>query len=217
MSYWQKVILQAAGPVISAVILGLIAAWIARRAQLRKEQWSLRHDLVHEMTKTASTLYNETLRFRRAVVLFKVNDDGEEKEKYQMDLERQYRRSRVAGQVIEDRLRAYFPAGDAGFFWHRSMDLLSMRYFLLTEADLPEEFIHDYSGDDHTGLTVENGLRDHPTLLKMYRENREQAANAVLHDPFAGERIGWRSAFRLLLTPPGRSRQENEPDGVQHR
>ncbi|KAB1147136.1 hypothetical protein F7R91_12445 [Streptomyces luteolifulvus] len=217
MPYWQKVVLQAAGPVISAIILGLIGAWIARRAQLRKEQWSLRHELIHEMTKAASALYNETLRFRRAVVLFKVDDNGEGRGEYQSDLERQYKKSRLAGQVIEDRLSAYFPTGDARKFWHRAMDLLSMRYFLLTEADLPKEFIRDYSGDDHTGLTVDSGLCDHPALLEKYRESRELAANAVLNDPFVGEWIGWRVGLRLLLTSSsGQSQEESERAVKRH-
>lgn len=201
MDFWQKVIVQAAGPVISAFILGVVAAWIARMAQIRREQWSLRHELIGEMTKTASTLYNETLRFIRVTKYFP-NTGGAERRKSRADLDKRYRASLISAEVIQDRLEAYFECDRARFAWHRTIDLLSMRYFVLVTEDedvpFPPELIDIYSGDEHTGLTVETGLFDLQELRNSYHCSRKEAANAVLRDPFVGDWVGLRESISLL-------------------
>ncbi|MCX5310687.1 hypothetical protein [Streptomyces sp. NBC_00154] len=196
---WQKIATQATGPVLSAVILGLVAAWIARRAQLRKEQWSLRHELIREMTETASTLYNETLRFARATRYFSATSD--EKEKYRKDLDRRYNASRICAEVIQDRLDAYFATNRAKCAWHRAMDLLSMQYFLLiTDFRLPQDLVDRYSGDEHTGLTERSDLQDLAVLRSGYHHFRQEATEAVLADPFVGEWIGVRASLSALAS-----------------
>ncbi|WP_143685386.1 hypothetical protein [Streptomyces sp. 1222.2] len=178
MEFWKTLFTQAAGPVLSAVILGLVAAWIARRAQLRREDWSLRHELIKQMTETASSLYNETLRYHRAVNLFAIK--GNIKDTYRNQLDEQYRESRTAGEVIQDRLEAYYQSSRVRDSWHRSIDLLSMQYFVLIDNHIPESLLEKYSGDKHTGLTKDNGLKDLETLRNLYAKCRKDAAEAVL-------------------------------------
>ncbi|MFF1275529.1 hypothetical protein ACFVZC_19285 [Streptomyces marokkonensis] len=178
VEFWKELFTQAAGPVFSAAILGLVAAYIARRAQLRREEWSLRHELIKQMTETVSSLYNETLRYDRAVNLFKVADD--EKVTYRKQLDEQYRESRTAGEVIQDRLEAYFQGDKARACWHRTIDLLSMRYFVLIKIGIPGTLLDKYLGDGHTGLSERSKLLDLKILQEFYEQSRKDAAEAVL-------------------------------------
>jgi hypothetical protein len=62
--------LQLISPIITAtvgtLIIGSLAAWITRRAQDRRVNNQLRHQLVTQMTEAASTFHFEAQRYRRA-------------------------------------------------------------------------------------------------------------------------------------------------------
>jgi hypothetical protein len=178
MGFWQELTKQAAGPMLSAVFLGGIAAEIARRAQRRKEYWSLRHELVKEMTETASELYSELLRYHRAINLYELTDNH--KKMYRSQLDKQYRESRAGGQVIEDRLGAYFDSPQAKCKWHRAVDLLSMQYFTLIDEAPPLELLKKYTGPEHTGLTDHDDLLNLERLQKDYKGSHAEAAESVL-------------------------------------
>ena|SRR5258708_2037630 len=80
MDFWQKLLLQSVGPLITAVvgtlIIGTFVAWITRRAQERRAgsqlqeeriraQNQLRLQLIGQMTEAASSLYMATQNYRR--------------------------------------------------------------------------------------------------------------------------------------------------------
>jgi hypothetical protein len=65
--FWQRAVLAAISPLVAAFVgtlgIGLFAAWITERIQLRRQDRSLREQIVVGMTQTASAIYIETQRY----------------------------------------------------------------------------------------------------------------------------------------------------------
>jgi hypothetical protein len=100
---------------------------------------------------------------------------------YREELDKQYRASRVMGEVIERRLEAYFLSNEPKALWHAIMDLLMVRYFHLIGLTT-ENLLKLNSGKEHSGLSV-NQLRNQKTILDTYRKNLKKVAQAVLEGP----------------------------------
>jgi hypothetical protein len=194
MDFWEKMLLESVGPLVTAVvgtlIIGVFVAWITRKAQERRAdnqlkeeriraQNQLRLKLIGQMTESASRLYMATQNFWRKKEVEKVGND--ELAKHREELDQQYRASRVVGEVIERRLEAYFLSNDPKALWHATMDLLTVRYFHLIGL-ANENLLERNAGAEHTGLSVEQ-LRDQGLVLKTYREKLITGAQAVLQRP----------------------------------
>ena len=67
--FWQDLILDAGGPLITVVVgsllIGLIVARVTQNAQERRADMSLRHGLVKELTSATTNLYLETQHYER--------------------------------------------------------------------------------------------------------------------------------------------------------
>lgn len=194
MDFWEKLLLQLVGPLVTAVvgtlIIGTFVARITRKAQERRAdhqlheerirtQNQLRLQLIGQMTETASSLYIATQNFWRKKHVEQVGDD--ELAQYWAELDQQYAASRVEGEVLERRLEAYFLSTDPKALWHATMDLLTVRYFYLIGL-ATEELLRRNAGAEHTGLSVEQ-LRDQGLVLKTYREKLITGTQAVLQGP----------------------------------
>ena len=194
MDFWQKVVLQAVGPLVTAVvgtlIVGTFVAWITRQAQERRADSQLREErirsdnqlrlqLIAQMTDAASALYMTAQNYWRKKD--RENVRGEELLEHRRVLEKQYRESRIAGEVIERRLDAYFSTDEPRLLWHGTMDLLTVRYFNLIDL-MTDALLNDNAGEEHSGLTVEQ-LRNQKLLLTTYREKLVAATRAVLRVP----------------------------------
>ncbi len=192
--FWEKLLLQSVGPLVTAVvgtlIIGTFVAWITRKAQerradnqLREErtraEYQLRLQLIGQMTEVASSLYMATQNFWRKKNVEKVG--SEELDQHRKELDQQYRASRVLGEVIERRLEAYFLSSDPKVLWHATMDLLTVRYFHLIGLTT-DNLLRANAGEEHTGLSVEQ-LTDQKLVLQTYREKLITSARAVLNGP----------------------------------
>lgn len=182
MGFWQDLLLESVGPLVTAVIgtllVGLLASWITRRAQDRRAKHLLRHELISRMTEAASELYFETQRFWRAKARERVSADA--LTGFRKELDRQYLESRVVGEVLESQLDAYFETDDPKLLWHRTMDCLTVRYFHLVGMDT-DKLLEANAGDQHTGLSVEQ-LRQPKLVLDQYRRSLRSASRAVLQN-----------------------------------
>ncbi len=189
--FWEKLILQATGPLVTAVIgtliVGTFVAWITRKAQERRAESQsreertraenqLRVQLIGQMTEASSSLYMATQHFWRKKKVEKVSPD--ELDRHRKELDEQYRSSRVLGEVIERQLEAYFLSDEPRLLWHATMDLLTVRYFNLIEL-MTDRLLKANAGKEHTGLTVEN-LKNQGLVLKTYRKKLIGSAHAVL-------------------------------------
>ncbi|MBS1133502.1 MAG: hypothetical protein H6R02_643 [Burkholderiaceae bacterium] len=192
--FWEKLLLQSVGPLVTAVvgtlIIGTFVAWITRKAQerradnqLREErtraEYQLRLQLIGQMTEVASSLYMATQNFWRKRNVERVG--SEELDQHRKELDQQYRASRVLGEVIERRLEAYFLSSDPKVLWHATMDLLTVRYFHLIGLTT-DNLLRANAGAEHTGLSVEQ-LTDQKLVLQTYREKLITSARAVLNGP----------------------------------
>jgi hypothetical protein len=190
-NFWDKMLLESVGPLVTAVvgtlIIGTFVERITRKAQERRAdnqlrderiraQNELRLQLIGEMTETASALYMATQNFWRKKDIEKT--DASELAKHRLELEQQYRASRITGEVIERRLEAYFSSTDPIRLWHAAMDLLTVRYFYLLGL-ATEELMRRNAGEEHTGLSVEQ-LSDQQLVLNTYRAKLKAGAQAVL-------------------------------------
>jgi hypothetical protein len=186
--FWQKAILQAIGPLVGALVgtlvIGMFAARITRRAQQRLAANQLREQLVTQMTEVASALYLQTQRHWRAK---RRRLTDAELERSRAELDEQYHRTRVAGEVLESRLRILFGAAtrrgsdEPRRLWHGVMDLLTVRYFDLIE-EATDSLRQQNAGPQHSGLSAQE-LRDMGAVLRAYRVRLYAAIHAVLRNP----------------------------------
>ena len=77
--FWQRVVLAAISPLVAALVgtlgIGLVAARITERFQLRRQDRSLREQIIVEMTQTASGIHIETQHFWRATKIETMTPD----------------------------------------------------------------------------------------------------------------------------------------------
>ncbi len=200
MEFFEKVFLQCIGPLVSAIvgtlIIGGLLSSITRRAQERRADSQLREarfraehllriELISQMTEAASALYMACQHFWRK----KERESAAQEAllQFRQELDQQYRQSRVAGEVLERKLEAFFPSRNPRALWHATMDLLTVRYFHLIGLDT-DTLLQNNAGEEHSGLSAAQ-LRDQALLLKTYRNTLVKAADSVLSEairPFAG-------------------------------
>lgn len=207
---WRQVALRSVSPAVAAVIgtllFGSVAAWITRRAQDRRAAYELRHELVRDMTTAASTLYLQTQHYWRvqrgtaggAAAAASAStatgtpaagaDEGEVVAQARTELDAHYLEARVAGEVLERRVTAYFLSDRPRELWHRTMDLLTVRYFQLIDQATPA-LRRANAGAGHTGLTAA-ALANPGPVLAAYHEALRDAVQAVLREPLSYGRTG---------------------------
>jgi hypothetical protein len=200
MEFLERVFLQSIGPLVSAIvgtlIIGGLLAQITRKAQERRAdnqlrenriraEHQLRIDLIGQMTQAGSALYMACQHYWRKKS--REQTAPEALAVLRQELDKQYRDSRVAGEVLERKLEAYFESTNPRALWHATMDLLTVRYFHLIELD-KDSLLQANAGALHSRLSLEQ-LRDQGLILKTYKETLLEASQAVLSGairPFAG-------------------------------
>jgi hypothetical protein len=206
--FWQLAILQSIGPLITVLIgtlaIGFLASRITARAQQRREDQQLRHNLIVEMAEAASALYLATQRYWRARDRDKATAD--QLQTLRTWLDERYHEVRVRGQALETRLGVAVQFRDAKRHWHATMDLLTVRYFQLTDPD-NNAALDRNAGEEHSGLSSAE-LRNPQIVLDAYHKRLDQAVNAVRTELLAPEQDRQKHPVkaifsRLKLTPSG--------------
>jgi hypothetical protein len=180
---WQLALLQTIGPVITVLFGTWAIARITARAQRRREEQQLRHDLIVEMAETASSLYLATQRYWRA--RDRENVTGEALQALRIWLDEKYHEKRGRGEALEARLQVIFDCGEPRQHWHATMDLLTVRYFQLTDPDNVANFEAN-AGQKHSGLPLAD-LRDAKLVLDAYRKRLNAAVSSVRMEPLIEE------------------------------
>jgi hypothetical protein len=194
--FWYKAGVSAVGPVISAIlgglIIGVIVQWVARRTQERQGERSLRNALVAEVTDAADALYIQTQMFWRVVTGRSSSGKGE-LSTAQAQLDEQYRKSRVVGLVLESRLDVYFASDEPRRKWHRTMDFLTVRYFQVLAPDKGaaraarlRKLYEANAKPECTGLNTEQ-LNSAKQVLNGYRTALRETTTAILTTKFRDE------------------------------
>ena len=214
----ERLTLAIVGPLITVIlgtlIIGGLIQLITSRAQNRRakeerrleQQRSdndLRHELLADMTESASALYLATQRHWRArrekaewakqtrAERAQIEQEISDARKF---LDDQYHESRKRGETLESRLSAYFQTSEAQEAWHKVMDLLTVRYFQETLINkdrlnrLYEENRKGRDGKEHSGLTV-NQLSVTKAVLNAYRAALKEATELVRTEPLR-RRVG---------------------------
>ena len=194
-SFWYKASVAAVGPVVTAIlgglIIGVIVQQIARRAQERQVQRNLRNELVAEVTDAAGALYMQTQMFWR-VITGRV-PAGKDELSARAELDAQYTKSRVAGLVLENRLDVYFASDEPRLKWHRTMDFLTVRYFQVQKPDKGtaraarlRKLYEANAKPECTGLNIEQ-LNSAKRVLHGYRTALRETTTAILTAEFRDE------------------------------
>ncbi len=164
--FWQKAILEAIGPVVGAVvgtlIIGSFASSITQKAQHRREDRALQLRLVERMTRIASALYLETQHYWR-----ERSSTDQNQILLRTRLDQRYHKSRVAGEVLESQLRAFFEDDAPRQKWHAIMDLLTVRYFQVLSRPI-DNLVQINAGPNHSGLSADE-LKQPQRVLDAYR------------------------------------------------
>lgn len=202
---WERIVVAATGPGVT-VLVGGLAVWaitsriaadredaVRRRAEAREDAEALReqharddalrHELVDAMTSSAGSLYLMTQHYWRA----KEDAAGQDPllvgklEALRPRLDEQYLASRATGEAVENRLWGYFATTAPRDAWHAVQDLLTVRYFQLTDRDT-DKLYEANAGPAHSGLSPAE-LRRPLTLLATYREALKTAVGLVFSEP----------------------------------
>jgi hypothetical protein len=179
LPFWQSALLQTIGPAITLPFGTWAIAHITARAQRQREEQQLRHDLIVEMAETASSLYLATQRYWRARE--RENVTGEPLQALRTWLDEQYHEKRGRGEALEARLQVIFDCGEPRQHWHATMDLLTVRYFQLTDPNNVANFERN-AGPKHSGLPLED-LKEAKLVLDSYRERLNAAVSSVRTEP----------------------------------
>ena len=202
-SFLEEAALNAVGPLITAVlgglIIGLFASWIARRAQERREDHHLRTDLIDQLTAAASSLYFALQQYPRSE---RGTRDDKDRRLLRDALDTQYRESRVEGTVLERRLAAYFDDFEMRCLWHTIMYVLTDRYFKLTDQER-EPPLKSSGCLDHPGLQAED-LKDWEGKVRQYYLDTLDGLTAGVLQRDLRRSGGSRSAGRPRAASPGR-------------
>lgn len=168
----EQVIVAATGPIVTALLALLVANQVTMWAQKRKDAAQTRESLSTEITETANTLYLALQVFWRAArdtpLSRRASEAGLANERAAVN--EAYQEARIRGEIIEQRLRVYFSSPQPVRCWHRVVDLLTVRYFLLLEGDEAKRasIRRKNAGSEHSGLT-EAQLDEPRILLESYR------------------------------------------------
>lgn len=180
--FWQQLILSLLAPLTTAVIgtflLGLWAAWITQRWQVRKEHAALRESLIRELLETSSALY---LALRHYEHLTGPAESWRDMSHERKALDDIYMRTRTAGDAIQYRLMAYFASEDLARKWHSMMDLLTTRYLQLVGSP-PDSYLKVMEGSQQTTLSSAE-LASSERIFERYKQFAEQLPGLILSTP----------------------------------
>ena len=174
---WERLLIAATGPAVTAVLALLVINQVTTWAQQRKDGAEARETLATELTHIANSLYLALQSFWRSARNVPLADRmaSAELEVDRQKLQEAYLDARVSGQVLEQRLRIYYADPEPARLWHRVNDLLTVRYFLLLEGDEARRsgIRRKNAGPEHSGLD-ERQLRDPALLLETFRQTLDE-------------------------------------------
>lgn len=169
---WERLLVAATGPFMTAVLALVVVNKVTSWAQARRDAAETRESLATELTETANSLYLALQAFWRAARDVPLRDrrTSAALEDECKELDSIYQAARAKGQVLEQRLKIYFAAATPSSRWHQVTDLLSVRYFLLTESsdERRRNIRRINQGAGHTELS-ESELNEPALLLRTYR------------------------------------------------
>ena len=175
---WQRLLVAATGPAITAILALFVVNLIAKGAEKRKDTGLTRERLAAEMTLAANSLYlalQEFWRTREAARLKSISTASERLASRER-LDQVYSTARSSGQVLEQRLAIFFAAKDPKEQWHQVMDLLTVRSFMLTEEDENKRRrIREISAGESLSRLSAKDLRNPKLLLETYRNALDSA------------------------------------------
>jgi hypothetical protein len=179
---WQRILVAATGPVVTAVLARLVVNLVTTWAQRRRDEGEIREGLASELTEVANSLYLVLQAFWRAArdVPLAERVTSEALVERRGELDKTYHNVRTKGQVLERRLQIYYADREPAKAWHAVTDLLTVRYFLLLEADADRRrrIRRLNAGPDHSGLT-EDQLNNPKLLLETYRSALDDCVQAL--------------------------------------
>lgn len=203
--FWDQVVINAVGPLITAIfgllIVGLAINRYTRALQDRRIDNELKYGLISEITDTASTLYHHILMYDRARAEAGDADgsesaDTEELHELRKKVLEQYPASRAKADTLEERLTAYFADPHVALAWHAARDCLTVRYHSAVRGRNWEQLCRANSrGWDngyHTGLSAEE-LTDARTVSNAYHLHLKTTARLIFVCPLRQRRASRRA------------------------
>jgi adenylate kinase family enzyme len=202
-SFWHQAVLNAIGPLITAVfgllLVGLAVNFITRAVQDRRTAIQIKYRLISEITVTASTLYHHTIQYYQSrdgaadSTRDKTAADDEYKKMREKLLD-QYPTTRAQAEVLQARLTAYFEEPRVAVAWHAVRDCLTVRYYKEMGGDKSEHWkkIKDDNSKGkrnrfHTGLSPTD-LNDRDTVNDAYKLHLKTTAQLIFVCPLRPRR-----------------------------
>jgi hypothetical protein len=198
--FWQKMLVAATGPLVAALVGGLVVKSVVEHiqdqkkaieqaAQDRLRDQDLRMALIKEMSSATNSLYFALQNYSRQLERADLSADA--KALLRGNLDAQYQSSGIAATELETRLSVLFPKSHASKFWHAARDILQVQYFkLIGLAPIKLEKLYEDNASDthppqwHSGLTKDELTRmSSEELMSAYHQRLNSAVQEVLEHP----------------------------------
>jgi hypothetical protein len=197
-AFWRQALLNAVSPLVAALVGGWAVGLIVRRAQDRRENRTLRNTLGFEMIQVAYAFYRRTTEAIRTQ-RYEIRNAASGQPSADESLAQQYREFRIAGQVLESKLEAYFHDGEARWLWHGVVDLLGVRYYQVAGGGPPlDDMIARHAGhpDDEKIpdrvrqlFLKEEFLRNDKVVRERFEKMLREAIQLLLERKIPAERL----------------------------
>jgi hypothetical protein len=185
--FWQELLLNSIGPlvtvVIGSLIVGTFAASITRSAQDRRAEGQVRRDMVTESAEVFARMWYAYSRYLRAL--------GELKDKRELAERRQafdelWPELQVRAEVFHHRLKAYYESPDVATRFRDAERTLRLLREIATERFLQSDISRTYWTDMEPDLVRASDGGDPPNrneIEKDFRHRTETFMDTLLAEP----------------------------------
>jgi hypothetical protein len=185
--FWQQLLLNSIGPlvtvVIGSLIVGTFAANITRSAQDRRAEGQLRRDMVTEGAEIIAKMWYAYSRYLRA--LGELKDESELAERRKA-FDESWPEMQVRVEVFHHRLKAYYASPDVATRFRDAERTLRLLREIAMERFLQSDISRAYWTDMEPDLVRASDGGDAPDrneIEKDFRDRTETFMDMLLADP----------------------------------
>lgn len=199
-SFSHQIILNSIGPVIAALLGGLVVTLICQRVQNHRAELRQQEDRKRAERERRAQISLDIMRiaFGFYTRLIEVTRVEQYEDKVSLgDLPAHYQDFRIDARVLEEQLRVYIPGSEARWLWHGVVDMLSLRYYRIAhkgarldgminthaqhakDQGIPASIRGSFLGPED--LRWDDRVVFHDRIMKKFEDMLTRVINVVVH------------------------------------
>ena len=199
-SFSHQIILNSIGPIVAALLGGLVVTLICQRVQNHRAELRQQEDRKRAERERRAQISLDIMRiaFGFYTRLIEVTRVEQYEGKVSLgNLSQHYQDFRIDARVLEEQLRVYIPGGEARWLWHGAVDMLSLRYYRIAhkgsrldgmigthgqhpkDQGIPPSIRGSFLGPED--LIWDDRVVFHDRVMEKFEELLTRAINVVVH------------------------------------